>query len=96
MRLCLSEQSITLIPTIVAHYTLPVAMKNIFESENKTFSHGALSCLHPTKLTSVPAPIPTHHSWLWIVVVWFVDPDIAFLGNFAKVLLVAIYHNYDR
>jgi len=42
------------------HYTLPVAMKNIFESENKTFSH-----------------------------VWFFDPDIAFLGNFAEF----VHHN---
>ena len=96
MRLCLSEQSIALTPTTAAHYTLPIAMRNIFESENRTFSHGALSCLHQTKLVSVSVPIPTYHSWLCIVVVWILDPDIAFLGNFAEVLPVAIYHNYDR
>ena len=37
-----------------------------------------------------------HHSWFRIVVVWFLDPDIAFLGNFAEVFPVAIYHNCDH
>ena len=65
-------------------------------SREQDFFSRCNAMLHQTKPISVSVPILMHPSWLWIVVVWFLDPDIAFLGNFAEVLPVAIHHNYGR
>ena len=67
-----------------------------FRSREQDFFSRCNAMLHLTKPISVSVPILMHPSWLWIVVVWFLDPDIAFLGNFAEVLPVAIHHNYGR